>query len=196
MMLIGMLLGTIGIDVTTGEARLTFGSEALMDGLSFLEVALGLLVLGDAIVALASPRLYGALYAARIVHARAPRLQLAAVIAIRVAAVLAIVAAIHVTYELNRQIIDIYLLLLFGAFGVAAKLLGWNRVVLCYAFLQTTMLEENIGRALLVSQGDPMIFLHRPISATLVALAAIAVAAAALASARDATATWLRAGPR
>lgn len=196
MMLIGILIGTVGIDLTTGEARLTFGSEALMDGLSFLQVALGLLVLGDAIVALASPDLYGAIYAARIVHARAPRLPLAAVIAIRAAAVLAIVAAIHVIYELNRQIIDIYLVLLFAAFGVAAKLLGWNRAVLCYAFLQTTLLEENISRALLVARGDPTIFLDRPISAALIALAALVLAAAALASARDATATRLRAGSR
>jgi TctA family transporter len=196
MLLIGMLLATIGIDVSTGEERFTFGLEGLQDGLSFIEVALGLLVIGDAVVALASPSLYGAIYASRIIHARAPRLPFAVAIGLRVVAVLAIAAAIHLTYELNRQILDIYLVLLFGAFGVAAKLLGWNRIVLCYAVLQTALLEENIGRALQLAQGDPTIFLHSPISTTLMVTATLIFATAALLSARDATASSLRAGSR
>ena len=42
------------------------------------------------------------------------------------------------------------------------------------------MIEEYLRRAMLVSQGDPMIFLQRPISATLLAIAVISIVLAAL----------------
>ena len=42
------------------------------------------------------------------------------------------------------------------------------------------MIEEYLRRAMLLSQGDPMIFLQRPISATLLAIAVISIVLAAL----------------
>jgi TctA family transporter len=39
------------------------------------------------------------------------------------------------------------------------------------------LLEENLGRALLLSQGDLMVFLTRPISATMLAATAILLGA-------------------
>src|SRR5262245_4941891 len=47
MAVIGLLLGTIGIDVLIGEERYTFGSVELHDGLDFLPVAVGLFALGE-----------------------------------------------------------------------------------------------------------------------------------------------------
>jgi len=41
-------------------------------------------------------------------------------------------------------------------------------------------MEEYMRRALLLSRGDPMIFLERPISATLLALGMLAIVAASL----------------
>ena len=46
------------------------------------------------------------------------------------------------------------------------------------------MMEEHLRRAMLLSRGDPMVFLERPISATLLVLAVIAVAAMAIPSLR------------
>jgi TctA family transporter len=42
-------------------------------------------------------------------------------------------------------------------------------------FVIGPMLEEYLRRAMLISRGDPMVFLTRPISASLLILAAIAL---------------------
>jgi len=42
------------------------------------------------------------------------------------------------------------------------------------------MMEEYMRRALLLSRGDPMVFITRPISAALLALGALAIIAASL----------------
>lgn len=47
MILIGLLLGTVGIDLTTGTPRYTFGSFELVDGLDFTALAMGLFAFGD-----------------------------------------------------------------------------------------------------------------------------------------------------
>src|SRR5262249_269731 len=54
----------------------------------------------------------------------------------------------------------------FAAFGIACQLLGWNRLVLLMAMVPGPLLELNIRRALLISRGDPAIFLRWPISGT------------------------------
>ncbi|WP_018431313.1 tripartite tricarboxylate transporter permease [Hoeflea sp. 108] len=47
MILVGLLLGTVGLDLTTGTARYTFGSFELVDGLDFTALAMGLFAFGD-----------------------------------------------------------------------------------------------------------------------------------------------------
>ena len=42
MVLLGLLLGMVGTDVTTGQFRFTFGNFALADGLSLVPIAMGL----------------------------------------------------------------------------------------------------------------------------------------------------------
>lgn len=42
MILIGLLLGTVGTDLSTGASRLTFGSIQLYDGIDFIVIAIGL----------------------------------------------------------------------------------------------------------------------------------------------------------
>ena len=42
------------------------------------------------------------------------------------------------------------------------------------------MMEEYLRRALLLSRGDPMVFITRPISATMLALGVIAIVVASL----------------
>jgi putative tricarboxylic transport membrane protein len=44
---------------------------------------------------------------------------------------------------------------------------------LLLGFILGPMMEEFLRRVLLLSQGDPMVLLQRPISATMLALAAI-----------------------
>jgi putative tricarboxylic transport membrane protein len=47
---------------------------------------------------------------------------------------------------------------------------------LLLGFVLGPMMEENLRRALLLSRGDPMVFVQRPISLTLLILSAILIA--------------------
>jgi TctA family transporter len=47
MVALGLLFGTVGIDVTTGAARLDFGFAELLDGVSFVPVAIGMFAIGE-----------------------------------------------------------------------------------------------------------------------------------------------------
>lgn len=46
---IGLLIGLMGIDVLTGQARLTFGVPELLDGIDVVVVAVGLFAVGEAL---------------------------------------------------------------------------------------------------------------------------------------------------
>jgi putative tricarboxylic transport membrane protein len=48
---VGLLIGLIGIDVLSGQPRLTFGMTELLDGLSVVVVAVGLFAVGEALYA-------------------------------------------------------------------------------------------------------------------------------------------------
>jgi len=47
MVLLGLLLGVVGIDVSSGAPRMTFGIADLSDGLDFVPVAMGMFGLGE-----------------------------------------------------------------------------------------------------------------------------------------------------
>jgi TctA family transporter len=96
---------------------------------------------------------------------------------------LAIAAAGYYTFELNRATFDVGVFVVFGLFGVLCKILGCNRLVLIQAFAYGPLLEENIRRSLLISQGDPATFLRKPISGTLLLLAVTIIAGVAAFSA-------------
>lgn len=49
MILVGLLLGSVGTDVTSGVQRFTFGSFELVDGLEFVALAMGLFAFSDII---------------------------------------------------------------------------------------------------------------------------------------------------
>jgi putative tricarboxylic transport membrane protein len=68
-------------------------------------------------------------------------------------------------YSVSNQREDIYLMILFGLLGYVFKKLKCEPAPLILAFVLGPMIEENLRRALLISQGDPMVFLNRPISA-------------------------------
>jgi TctA family transporter len=104
----------------------------------------------------------------------------------RLAAVLAITAAAYFVFELNRSFWDVGALVLFGLLGVACKILGWNRLVLILAFIYGRLLEEKLLQALVISKGDLAGIMERPITVTLLALAAAVFALVAAVSVRRA----------
>jgi hypothetical protein len=184
MVLLGLLLATIGTDLSTGSPRFTMGLDELLDGISLFVAALGLTVVADGAICLLSPALFLRIYARQVAGWASPELPMIADLAMRVAAGLAIAAACFGAFSLNGATWDIGVLVVFGVFGVACRIFGWNRLVLMLAFAYGALLEENIRRGLLVSRGDPAIFLRWPFSAILLLLAGGTLALVALLSAR------------
>ncbi|WP_246081563.1 hypothetical protein [Nocardioides litoris] len=52
---------------------------------------------------------------------------------------------------------------------------GCEAAPLLLGFVLGPLLEDNFRRAMLISQGDPTTFITRPLSATLLAVAAVAL---------------------
>ena len=78
-------------------------------------------------------------------------------------------------FSLNNREFDIYLMGLFGLLGYVFVKLGCEPAPMLLAFILGPLMEEYLRRAMLISRGDPMVFLKRPISATLLALAVLAM---------------------
>ena len=77
------------------------------------------------------------------------------------------------TYTLNNSGFNILLMALFGVLGYVLRKLDCEPAPLMLGFVLGPMLEENLGRALLLSGGDPTVFATRPISGSLLAAAAL-----------------------
>jgi TctA family transporter len=63
----------------------------------------------------------------------------------------------------------------FGLLGVLVMKLGCEPAPLLLGFVLGPMMEENLRRAMLLSRGDPTVFLTRPISAGMLAAAVLLV---------------------
>jgi TctA family transporter len=85
-------------------------------------------------------------------------------------------------FSLNNREFDIYLMAIFGVFGYVFAKLGCESAPMLLAFILGPLMEEYLRRALLISRGNPWVFVQRPISVTLLALAALAMLAVSLPS--------------
>jgi len=83
-------------------------------------------------------------------------------------------------FSLKNSEMDIYLMALFGILGYVLTKLDCEPAPMLLAFILGPMMEEYLRRALLLSRGDPMVFITRPISATLLAIGVLAIVAACL----------------
>jgi len=79
-------------------------------------------------------------------------------------------------YSINNNVFDVYLTVLFAIAGYLFAKMKMEPAPLLIGFVLGPMMEEHLRRAMLLSRGDPMVFIERPISGTLLALAAIALA--------------------
>ncbi|SMQ72887.1 TctA family transporter [Devosia lucknowensis] len=84
------------------------------------------------------------------------------------------------TFSINQNIYDIYAIAFFGIVGYLLIRFGCEPAPLLLGFVLGPLLEEHLRRAMIISRGDPTIFVTRPISATLLALALLAVLIAVL----------------
>ncbi|MFD2649111.1 tripartite tricarboxylate transporter permease [Devosia albogilva] len=88
------------------------------------------------------------------------------------------------TFSINQNIYDIYAIAFFGIVGYLLIRFGCEPAPLLLGFVLGPLLEEHLRRAMIISRGDPSIFITRPISAALLLLAVTAVVIAVLPSIR------------
>ncbi|WP_151637886.1 tripartite tricarboxylate transporter permease [Noviherbaspirillum aerium] len=79
-------------------------------------------------------------------------------------------------FSLNNTEFDVFMMAGFGVFGYICSKIGAEPAPMLLGFIIGPMMEEYLRRALLLSRSDPMVFLQRPISATMLILSAVAMA--------------------
>jgi putative tricarboxylic transport membrane protein len=91
-------------------------------------------------------------------------------------------------YTINSKPFDVALMAMFAVFGYVALKLDCEPAPLILGFVLGPMMEENLRRALLISRGDPMVFVQEPISLAFLIVAAgllVVVAAPAIRRKRE-----------
>jgi len=76
-------------------------------------------------------------------------------------------------YSTNNNTFDIWMVAIFGVVGYLFIKLGAEPAPLLLGFILGPMMEEHMRRALLLSRGDWSVFVTRPLSASLLAVAAL-----------------------
>jgi TctA family transporter len=83
-------------------------------------------------------------------------------------------------YSIDNSIFDIWMTLAFGVLGYVLRLFRFEPAPLLIGFVLGPMMEEFFRRAMLLSRGDPMVFLERPGSAALLGIALVLLLATAI----------------
>jgi putative tricarboxylic transport membrane protein len=76
-------------------------------------------------------------------------------------------------YTVNNSTTDIILTAIFAALGYILNKFGCEPAPLILGFILGPLMEENFRRSMVLSRGDPLIFIFRPISLTLLIMAAV-----------------------
>jgi putative tricarboxylic transport membrane protein len=79
------------------------------------------------------------------------------------------------TIGANPSLVELGMLLVFGLLGYGLRVFGFPIAPVVVGLILGPMAEQHLRRALAISQGDPLVLLTSPISATLLALALIAL---------------------
>jgi TctA family transporter len=79
-------------------------------------------------------------------------------------------------YSTNSNMAQLVLCAVFAVFGYVLLRLGCEPAPLVLGFILGPLMEENLRRSLVISRGDPMVFLERPISAVLLAMTVAIIA--------------------
>jgi putative tricarboxylic transport membrane protein len=76
-------------------------------------------------------------------------------------------------YASTNSVFSVWLMLFWGALGYFFNKVGVHPAPMVLGFVLGPILEENFRRAMLLSGGDPMVFIQRPISATLLVISVV-----------------------
>jgi TctA family transporter len=77
------------------------------------------------------------------------------------------------TYSINNSAADVYMVLFFGALGFAMRYFSLPAAPLLLGFVLGPLMEEHFRRAMLLSRGDFLTFIERPISGVVMGITAL-----------------------
>ena len=83
-------------------------------------------------------------------------------------------------YEVNHSIVDVWIMLIMGALGYGLKKFGFDPAPLVLGLVIAPLFEMSLRQSLIMSNGNWLIFLQRPIALTLVVVCAVLLAMSAL----------------
>ncbi|MDB5803859.1 MAG: tripartite tricarboxylate transporter permease [Betaproteobacteria bacterium] len=83
-------------------------------------------------------------------------------------------------FSVNNNSFDVLITVLFGVLGIMFIKFASEPAPLLLGFILGPMMEENLRRAMLLSRGDPTVFFTRPLSLTMLIMAAALLAIIAL----------------
>ncbi|MBM3604256.1 MAG: transporter [Alphaproteobacteria bacterium] len=78
-------------------------------------------------------------------------------------------------YALSLRLFDVYVMLAFGLLGFALRLMKYPMAPLVLGIILGTMMDTNLRRSLMLSNGDPAPFFTRPISAVFVTIIVLSI---------------------
>jgi putative tricarboxylic transport membrane protein len=79
-------------------------------------------------------------------------------------------------YSLNNNFYELLIMIFFGVAGYTLRKLGYEAGPFLLAMILGPMMETSFCQSLGISQGDPLIFFRRPISAVLLTLVFVLLA--------------------
>jgi TctA family transporter len=79
-------------------------------------------------------------------------------------------------YAVQNSTFEVWLTLVFGLLGFVLYKCGCEPAPFLLGFVLGPMMEQNLRRALVLSRGDPLTFVERPISLALLAIALVLLA--------------------
>jgi putative tricarboxylic transport membrane protein len=82
-----------------------------------------------------------------------------------------LVFALLGAYSVNGSIADLVILMLIGVLGYAMRVYDFPVAPVLVGMILGPLSEQQLRRALAISQGDPSVFLTRPIAAGILAIA-------------------------
>ncbi|WP_207765873.1 tripartite tricarboxylate transporter permease [Pleomorphomonas carboxyditropha] len=77
------------------------------------------------------------------------------------------------SYSVNHTMIDVFVMMIAGVFGYVMMRLDFSMSPIVIGIILGPMVETNLRRALIMSDGDFSVFLTRPICATFLVIAAV-----------------------
>lgn len=76
-------------------------------------------------------------------------------------------------YAVNYSVLDLQIMILFGILGYLMRKLDYPAAPVLLGLVLGPLLENALGQSMIISSGDPTIFVRRPISGTIISIALV-----------------------